>query len=159
MAAFDALPVELQQALLRRVDFRRERYLAMNNQRWKPSGDEILLVGDSPAPDAPDDPGFHYTPFGAPRNSSLWLNRLLEQFKIDEAQLGWMNAYDKAGLPTNPRPLSYRWSQIIALGGSPSSWLKRHGIEHRQFMHPQAWKRFHSKEPYPLIPILHVCTP
>lgn len=158
MPAFNKLPVELQIRLQNRVDFRRERFLAMNNQRWKPEAGEILLVGDRPAPDAPDDPDFHYTPFGAHRHSSLWLNKLFEQYAIDEKCLGWMNAYDKAGISADPRVLSYRWSQVIALGHSPSKWLERQGIKHTHFMHPQAWKRFHSKDPYPLIGHLSVCT-
>lgn len=158
MAAFDELDQGLRKALQFRVDFRKDRYLAMNNQRWKPMSGEILLVGDSPAPDAPDDPSFHYTPFGAHRHSSLWLNKQLEQYAIDEAQLAWMNAYDRAGIPADPRPLTYRWSQVIALGSSPSSWLTRHGVKHSHYMHPQAWKRFHAHQPYPLIGALSIGT-
>lgn len=158
MSAFDKLDLGLQKALQYRVDFRRERYLSMNNQRWKPMSGEILLVGDRPAPGAPDDPEFHYTPFGAHSNSSLWLNLLLEQYAIDEKCLGWMNAYDKAGIPADTRVLSYRWSQVIALGHSPSKWLERNNVPNTMFMHPQAWKRFHSKEPYPLIGLLSICT-
>lgn len=46
MAAFDELDQGLQKALQFRVDFRKERYLAMNNQRWKPMSGEILLSTD-----------------------------------------------------------------------------------------------------------------
>ena len=157
MPAYNKLPVSLQLALQNRVDFRRERYLAMNARRWKPRG-EILLVGDRPAPDAPNDPNFHFTPFGAHRHSSLWLNKLLEQYAIDESQLGWMNACTRDGTPSDDTALSYDWSQVIALGGVASKYLAKRGAKHQQFMHPQAWKRFHSKELYPLIPVLSIST-
>jgi hypothetical protein len=158
MAAFDELDAGLQKALLRRVAVRQERYIAMNNQRWKPMNGEILLMGDRPAPSAPNDPTFHFTPFAALTHSSLYLNVLLEQFAIDEEQLGWMNAYDRAGIATDTRPLSYRWSHVFALGFSPSSFLTKAGVPHTRVMHPQAWKRFHSKEPYPLIGLLSLAT-
>lgn len=158
MSAFTMLDSGLQKTLLHRVSIRKERYVAMNQQRWKPMRGEILLIGDRPAPSAPDHPAFHFTPFGALSHSSLWLNLLLEQHAIDEDQLGWMNAYDRAGIPSDPGQLSYRWSHVFALGNSPSSFLKRAGIQHTTVMHPQAWKRFHSKESYPLIGLLSLAT-
>jgi hypothetical protein len=157
LKAFKALDAPLRSAIVSRIIFRKHRFLALRAGRWKPQG-QILLVGDRPAPSAPDDPEFHYTPFGALWNSSLWMNKHLEQFAIDEEQLGWVNAYDLHGVPLSYDALNLNWSQIIALGGNASKWLKGDGVKHHVVQHPAAWKRFHSQEPYPLIGLLSLAT-
>ena len=114
----------------------------------------VLLVGDRPAPDAPDDDRFHFVPFGAEHHSSLWLNLLLTRSLIPERELAWVNAYDRHGNPTDPAILKHPWKAVYALGGNAAKWLKAEGKKHGRVPHPQAWKRFHSKEPYPLIDFL-----
>ena len=155
--AFNKLDAITRVAIADRVLFRENRYLAMQAGEWKPAG-EILLVGDRPAPSAPDDPTFHYTPFSALWNSSLWLNLQLHRFQIPEAALAWVNAADLQGIATDPQVLSNRWSQIIALGGNAGRWLMQNAVTHHRVMHPQAWKRFHAKEPYPLLGYLDLAT-
>ena len=153
--AFNKLDAITRVAINDRVLLRMKRFLALKTGAWTPKN-EILLVGDRPAPSAPVDPAFHYTPFGAHWNSSLWLNALLEKHQIPEERLGWVNAYDLDGTPTNQAVLKHQWGQIIARGGNASQWCKQH--VHIKVQHPQAWKRFHSKEPYPLIGYLGLAT-
>jgi hypothetical protein len=155
LKAFQALDKPVRMAIINRIIFRKRRFLALQAGTWQPAG-HILLVGDRPAPSAPDDPNFHYTPFGALWNSSLWVNQQLEQFAIDEDVLGWVNSADLHGKPLPHDVLKLQWSQVIALGGNASKWLRGADVEHQLVQHPQAWKRFHGKEPYPLIGLLSI---
>ena len=149
LRSFKLLDPETRRAITDRVVLRKRQFVA-----GKSSGN-ILLVGDRPAPSAPDDPTFHYTPFGALWNSSLWLNLLLHRANIPEQELSWVNAADFHGRPTDKQILNAKWQLIIALGGSAAKWIKPTGITFEQVQHPAAWKRFHSKEEYPLIQLLH----
>jgi hypothetical protein len=151
--AFKKLDACTRKAIIDRIIFRKKRFLSFIAGTWKPSS-EILLVGDRPAPSAPDDKDFHYTPFGALRNSSLWLNLQLHAHDIPEENLIWMNAADLHGAPTSYDLLVGEYSNIVALGGNAARWLTVGGIDAVQVYHPQAWKRFKGKEPYPLMQLL-----
>lgn len=150
MRLFDRLDAETKAAIKSRTAFRQARFIA----KEIPTKGSVLLVGDRPAPDAPDDPQFHYTPFGAEHHSSLWLNLQLHQARIPEERLFWANAFDHKGNPSDPSILQHS-VQLVALGGNANKWIRENKhLGHWQFQHPQAWKRFHSKEPYPLIECL-----
>jgi hypothetical protein len=155
---FKKLDPELRKDLIERVILRKKRFLALTGKRgtFDPSTCDVLLVGDRPAPSAPDDANFHYTPFGALWNSSLYVNMELHKGGIDEARLAWVNSADFHGVPQDYSVLDLPWKHVIALGGAGSKWLKKspQKIPHEIFHHPSSWKRFHSKEPYPLIDYL-----
>lgn len=153
LKAFKALDQSVRWELIKRLVFRKRRFLALQAGQWEPTG-QTLLVGDRPAPSAPDDPAFHYTPFAALWHSSLWLNLQLERASIAEETLGWVNSADLQGRPTNQDVLRKDWGRVICLGGNAARWCRQAGVPHLQVHHPQAWKRFHPKEPYPLIQAL-----
>jgi hypothetical protein len=154
-AAFDRLPIETQLGITESLRARKNAYLAaLRGERWRV---KAILVGDRPGNGArllPAD--HHHTPFHSTKNSSLWLNRQLVEAKIDETQLVWLNAANMHGAPF-PVELARGWlgdPLVVALGGNAERWLKGGGIECIKVYHPQAWKRFHSKQEYPLIPLL-----
>lgn len=146
--AFKALDADTRAALANRVSSRKRRFVSGLTTS------NVLLIGDRPAPSAPDDPKFHYTPFGAMWNSSLWLNLLLHHANIPETELSWVNAADFYGRSTDKNILKEPWKLIIALGGNAAGWIKSEEVPFIKVHHPSAWKRFHSKEPYPLIEVL-----
>jgi hypothetical protein len=144
---------ELERALTERIEFRKHRFLELMKGIAVPS---ILIVGDKPAPDAPDDDMFHFTPFGAMRHSSLWLNRQLHEADIPEEWLTFVNAADRHGTPTSRKILEHKWRNIIALGGNARRWILPAQVPHAMVNHPQSWKRFHTREEYPLICLLRM---
>lgn len=150
MRAFDRLDPVVQAAIRMRVELRKQFFLdETRDQRQL-----ILLVGERPAPDAPDDDRFHFTPFGAEHHSSLWLNLQLHQAGIPEDRLAWANAYDRKGVATGLAAFSPPFLFRVALGRAAHDVLKSYELEHCTLHHPQAWKRFRSKEPYPLIDLI-----
>jgi hypothetical protein len=151
--AFDRLPVDVQGGIIRSLKIRKVDYSAgLSGQRWKQA--KVILVGDRPGNGGRLLPAnHHHTPFYSTKNSSLWLNKQLVEAEIHENDLFWINAYDMDGTPSSHSHLE-GWPSdpvIIALGGNAARWLKAGGFDHEQFYHPQAWKRFRSSEPYPLI--------
>lgn len=98
-------------------------------------------------------------PFCSDRGCSGWLNRLLLSGGIPEEKLFWVNALNNDGTDVDLRLVVelMRPSVVIALGNvalalvmalTPSvSWVL--------VPHPQYWKRFKSKERYPLLDLLH----
>jgi len=149
---FTRLSESDQAALHQRVLYRQIKFLnpVMRCDR------QILLVGDRPAPDAPLDPDFHFTPFGALRHSSLYLNLKLHSAGIQEERLSWVNSRDAWGEYSSHSVLLQPWILIIALGGAAEQWLKRSVCRSPiiRVPHPAAWKRFHASEEYQLIPEL-----
>lgn len=117
-----------------------------------PAGAQVLLVGDMPAPSAPDDPDFHYTPFGALWNSSLFVNLALQEAGIPEDRLAWVNAANFLKSPTPYTVLDHPWPLVVALGGNAEKWFMKSGRAFRfeRFDHPAYHKRFHGKAEYPL---------
>lgn len=159
LSAFDKLDVDTRKGIIDRVIFRKKRYTTeMVGFYPVPNLNmvgKILLVGDQPAPDRPDDPAYHFTPFGALWHSSLYINKSLHDAEIDENWLFWENAYDFKGIARSHHILTENWGLIVALGGNAATWIKQRSVTpFVKVQHPAAWKRFHSKEPYPLIEIL-----
>ena len=159
-AAFDKLDRETQTGISKRLWHRRRRYLKA--MAVESVSTEVILLGDTPGPGRPDIPGYHHTPFYSTKNSSLWINKLLVEHRVPETSLLWFNTtladgtkLDKTTvdrqLRANINPL------VVCLGGNANKWFSERFSEYAPVstvFHPQAWKRFHSKEPYPLIDIL-----
>jgi hypothetical protein len=155
MSAFRKLDAEVRKAIIARLLFRKARWLDLSKRGvMVPS---ILLVGDRPANDAPNDPEYHYTPFSALHHSSLWVNLQLHNAGIPEEWLTWINSADNWGNPMRYDVLQHPWQQIILLGGNAKKWIDRAQPEvlvQAGTLHPQAWKRFHSKDRYPLLDLI-----
>jgi hypothetical protein len=122
-------------------------------QKYELAHGRILLVGDRPGPSRPNDAHYHFTPFFSLKNSSMWLNKQLEKYQIDEAALAWLNSTRFDDTPENIQLITLlRPSKIIALGEAASQWLDQH--EHVRVNHPQYQKRFLSTQQYQLIQLL-----
>lgn len=157
-AAFEKLETEVQRSILKSLIERRKLYTrAMRMERVSA---QIILLADTPGPGRPTDPSYHHTPFYSTRNSSLWINRLLVEAGINESALLWFNTTLADGSPLDSRIFSNQLrpdSTVICLGGNAERWLLRralHRAPYHKVHHPQAWKRFHSKERYPLLDLL-----
>lgn len=115
---------------------------------------DVILIGDRPGPAAPEQKNFLHVPFNSLKHCSGWLNKQLEENDIPESRLAWVNAYDKKGNPTDPDIVDFVMGKpvVYALGGNAEKWCKKMGVHYDcVFPHPQYWKRFKSKESYPLI--------
>lgn len=159
-AAFDKLDREMQSGISKRLWHRRRQYLkAMSCQAVSA---EIILLGDAPGPGRPTTPGYHHTPFYSTKNSSLWLNKLLVEHRVPETSLLWFNTTLADGTRLDPKIVDKQLRSntsplVICLGGNASKWFSEHFSEYAPVStvyHPQAWKRFHSKDPYPLMGVL-----
>lgn len=112
----------------------------------------ILIVGEEPGPDSF---GFD-TPFVG-SGSGIWLLRQLEANEIDENELYWINARNAAGVEAEQDFVDFlKPRKIITLGTSARMWATDLINEFKviPIYHPQYWRRFKSKEEYPLIPLL-----
>lgn len=158
-AAFDKLDREVQRGISKRLQHRRTRYLkAMAGQTVH---SEVILLADAPGPGRPDTPGYHHTPFYSTKNSSLWINKLLVEHDIPETCLLWFNTTLADGTKLDRQVIERQIKKnpsclIVCLGGNAHKWFRMHypDEQHSLVHHPQAWKRFHSKEPYPLMNLL-----
>lgn len=151
-AAFDKLDHGLQRSIIASLGLRRKNYCAgLAGQRWAQC--RVIMVGDRPGPGAKKLPAtHHHTPFYSTKNSSLWLNKRLVEIGVHENDLFWLNSADLNGVPTHPSHLEgWHDVKLVALGNNASAWLDSHQKEHFKVQHPQAWKRFHSSDPYPLL--------
>lgn len=111
----------------------------------------ILIIGEQSAK-----PPLHpigQDPFCGMKGSSRWINQLLEKYNVDEECLFWINALNlddsKADVVTIVKLL--KPSKIITLGNIASNLCKENNLDHIKIPHPAYWKRFKSKEMYPLI--------
>lgn len=114
-----------------------------------------LLVGDRPGPEwgasAPNWPFIS----GLRTGCSAWLAEQLEAAGAPEADLYWVNAFDKfdratdAGFVADLGP-----GRVIALGKVAAGWCAASGFAYEEVHHPQYWKRFHSKHTYRLAQLL-----
>ena len=107
-----------------------------------------LLVGDSFGERKNSDP-WYQLPFvsfsGA--GCSRWVTKQVRS-KVLERHLLWVNSDQQLG-----------WAepscrQVVALGEVASKALDVARIGHKVVPHPQAWSRFHTGEPYPLLELL-----
>jgi hypothetical protein len=161
--AFKKLDKEVRLALCKRLAYRTRTFVTLGKLMHGDSTafldmvrGKILLIGDRPAPSAPDDPEFHYTPFAALWHSSLWLNLKLHEADVPEEQLCWINSADFHGQPTRYGVMLGEYSKVICLGGAAEAWLKKADPTraYEKVHHPSSWKRFNSGKPYPLIELL-----
>jgi hypothetical protein len=113
----------------------------------------VLLVGERTA--HPMENRYH-APFCAVTASSGWLNTQLAHSTISEDKLFWINALDNDGTPIDLAQLVLELAPkyIIALGNVARERLSFYKLKHDHVPHPQYWKRFKSKQTYPLINIL-----
>lgn len=111
--------------------------------------DGVLIVGEDFAERKNDDP-FYQWPFASfsKMGCSQWLTEKLECAGISENRLLWINSDDR-GLGKIAQ--AYDDDNIAALGTAASERLSDLGVGHRQFPHPQSWKRFNQNKTYPLI--------
>ena len=154
MSAFDRLPLETRQGILDELGVRVARYISALNH--EPLKAKVIIVGDRPGPSAPTDTNYHHTPFYSVKHCSGWLNVQLYERGIREKDLLWINAADRLGNPTDPSILKGNTSllglRIISLGGNAARWCAKDcKMGSEMFHHPQYWKRFRNKEPYPLL--------
>lgn len=128
---------------------------ATNDPRWFQH--RVLIIGDRPGPSAPQDDGYHHTPFYSTKHCSGWLNAALHIAQIPEERLIWINAADRLGQPT-PFGLLEKLEPdtIICLGGNAEKWLVKSDFysSYYKFDHPQYHKRFKNNEKYPFIEFL-----
>ncbi|MDD2775534.1 MAG: hypothetical protein PHU06_06235 [Gallionella sp.] len=120
----------------------------------------VLLVGDrSSAPKTEDAKSVQW-PFGSfsQAGCSRWLAAQLEEAGIYEHNLVWTNANDPhEGTGFNDL-IRWFYPKIVALGAEAALRVaESYDAQHLppgsydQVHHPQAWKRFHPFEPYPLV--------
>jgi hypothetical protein len=115
------------------------------------SNGSILLVGEQVShPEA----NKYHAPFCSIKGCSGWLNALLEDAGIPEKKMFWVNALDNDGTEVNLRQIcdTIEPCTVFALGNVARDQLRKQGItSFGHVPHPQYWKRFKSKQPYPLI--------
>jgi hypothetical protein len=158
--AFDKLDDVIQRGIHEQLLLRRERYLCAMNMEVQPA--RTILLADTPGPGRPNTPGYHHTPFYSTRNSSLWLNRQLVEAGIAETVLLWFNTTLANGTKLRRDIINHQlkhndFARVICLGNNAKQWFYENfgaAAPATTVYHPQAWKRFHSKEPYPLIDLL-----
>lgn len=86
---------------------------------------------------------------------SWWLADGLRRAGIPERSLVWVNCRDADDVETDPGPLlSLKPEKIFALGDNASKWCQAYEMDHSCYKHPLAWKRYHPKQPYPLMSAL-----
>lgn len=123
---------------------------------WRTAGNfsaSTLMVGENFAGHTNEDPLYQW-PFGALSGGgcSRWLARQLQNGGISERSLCWINA-DELHSGTHV-DWANTFPRVVALGAVADKKLDLLKIEHAHFHHPQAWKRFHSSEAYPLVSFL-----
>lgn len=90
-----------------------------------------------------------------------WLTEQLEEAKIPETALYWINVQGANEEFIRPRFIdTLRPAKIIALGGVPSDWCKQHNIEERSMTkvhtvpHPSYWSAYFPHRKYQLLDLL-----
>lgn len=108
---------------------------------------QTLVIGEQSA-------GNRDLPFVSWRRDgcSLWFAEALDAAKVSEAGLYWVNARRPGGAWQNPAFIEALGPRaVIALGARAETWARRiagfSGVE--RFDHPQYWKRFRHRDPYP----------
>lgn len=116
-------------------------------------GVKVFLIGERTS--HPEKNKLH-APFCSIKACSGWLNKQLCEADIDEKQLFWVNALDNDGSHVDLGVLHayLRPTYVFALGKVAEERLTAYNLSYTAFAHPQYWKRFKSKQPYPLIDAL-----
>lgn len=110
----------------------------------------VLLIGEQ-ASDPTTAP--EQRPFCDDKGCSGWLNKLLEANDIPEEMLFWVNALNNDGSQIDIRKIVQTLLplKVIALGKVAQRVCQQQQVHALSVYHPQYWKRFRSKEQYPLI--------
>lgn len=159
-AAFDKLPGETQRGIRQALQLRRLKYMKAMNRGY--SDTKFVLLADTPGPGRPNTPGYHHTPFYSTKNSSLYINKMLVEAGANEADFQWFNTTLADGTALDPihlQDLMRFKPKIICLGGKAENWLLKTTdcqLAYGKVHHPQAWKRFHGSERYPLLDLLNL---
>ena len=135
----------LSPAALDRCRFTRHPLAVRSAGNWLAP---IVLVGEKFAEPKEHDP-FYQWPFASfsDRGCSRWLTRRLDVVGVQEYQLLWVNADQDLELISPTR-------DYYALGDMAAKRLTELGVPFQGVPHPQAWKRFHHGEAYPLTQLL-----
>ncbi len=116
----------------------------------------ILLIGEQASHPlgAPEQ-----EPFCSDAGCSGWLNRLLAAEQIPEELLFWLNARNNDGSKVDLQSIydHLQPSVVIGLGKVAEGLICEFDFRESAIFlpHPQYWKRFKSKQPYPLVKVLH----
>lgn len=117
---------------------------------WRPH-ESILMVGERIAENLH---GVDW-PFTGMLGSSYWMTTQLQEHGYPEERFYWVNAFKPDTTPQNPAFIDELHPRlVIALGSVAKKWLTDAGVEHVHVEHPQYWKRFRAKDPYPLLEVL-----
>ena len=121
------------------------------------TGVKAFIVGERTS--HPEKNKYH-APFCSTKACSGWLNKLLCEAGIDEKALFWVNALDNDGTPIDLAAMHTHLQpgRVFALGKVAERQLSVYNVTYTAFAHPQYWKRFKSKQPYPLIQALQEAT-
>lgn len=117
----------------------------------------ILIIGEQ-ASDPTNAP--EQEPFCSSKGCSGWLNKLLQAEGIPEEKLFWVNALYNDGTLVDLLALVEQLepSAVVALGNVAKKSCADHGVQFFSAYHPQYWKRFRSKNRYPLLDLLNLLT-
>ena len=111
---------------------------------------EFVLVGQSFA-ERKDNDAFYQWPFASfsGEGCSQWLTDQLDSIEVGEDQILWLNADQDLSILYDLNA-----TKIVALGNEAYEQLYRLKIKAEVVPHPQSWKRFNAKQPYPLLRII-----
>ncbi len=111
---------------------------------------EFVLVGRSFA-ERKDNDAFYQWPFASfsGEGCSQWLTDQLDSIEVGEDQILWLNADQDLSILYDLNA-----TKIVALGNEAYDQLYRLKIQAQVVPHPQSWKRFNAKQPYPLLRII-----
>lgn len=111
---------------------------------------EFVLVGQSFA-ERKDNDAFYQWPFASfsGEGCSQWLTDQLDSIEVGEDQILWLNADQDLSILHDLNA-----TKIVALGNEAYDQLYRLKIQAQVVPHPQSWKRFNAKQPYPLLRII-----
>lgn len=111
-------------------------------------GAKIVLVGESFA-ERKDQDAFYQWPFASfsGEGCSQWLTDQLGE--VAESDLLWLNADQDLSVLYDLQP-----EKVIALGNQAYDQLYRLKITAATVPHPQSWKRFNTRQRYPLLDLI-----
>lgn len=132
--------------------FMDDLYSAQHPLELKSAGSwhaDAVIVGESFAERKDQDPWYQW-PFASFSNEgcSQWLAQQLEHGGIPESSLLWVNADQDLKMIQQSSPTA---PAFIALGQVAATKLRQLGEEPCVVEHPQSFKRFSYRQPYPLI--------
>lgn len=112
----------------------------------------VVLVGEAFGERKDGDPLFQWPFAGFNRSGcAWWLTAQLEAFGLSERDILWVN---QDQLTPALVKLFNPGAHVVALGTPAANKLERLGVPHAAVSHPQYWKRFYARQPYPLIKFL-----